>query len=157
MNAWTPLQRELLAVEDVLTQPELLRRQVAGRTLLYVGGNRRVHPVLCEWVRAQQGDLRLHTGVVDLHDPRQHFARALHGVHRVYYPQDRTAEAAARAIAVLAACHGASCHAVRTASVASFLAALVGTAAPEGGVTPEGAGAWAEGGARPGLRCLRHG
>jgi hypothetical protein len=105
-SAWTALQRELLAVEDVLTHPALLRRQVAGRTLLYVGGNRRVHPV--------------------------------------YYPQDRTAAEAARAMAVLSACHGASCHAVRTASVASFLAALMEVGASAGD------------GPRPGLRCPRH-
>lgn len=122
-DAWA-LHSELAAVEDLLVTPARLPALVRGQHFLYVGGSRQTHARLRPLIQSAGGVFQAYAGLVDPADRRSGFEALLPGTHIVCLPLDRHGHDTVAGVLMLCARHGVRCRTLRTASAASFLAAL---------------------------------
>lgn len=96
--------------------------QLAGKTIVYVGGRPGANAVLVALVAAAGGELLVHDGGIE--DRRGMLATLLPRAHIVVFPVDCISHNAMQITKQACARHGIACHPLRTASVASFVELL---------------------------------
>ncbi len=119
------LQRELVAVEQVLLDGEALTRALSGQRLVYVGGRRGSNAALRALVRSAGGDIVHHIGTIDDDGRAKGFASLLAGADRVLCPLDLIDPDSLVALRRLCARHRVPWSALRTSSVTSFIAGVL--------------------------------
>ncbi len=149
----TELGRELAAAEAELRARAqgadedalpALRAALAGRRLLYVGGRPSSNPAIRDLVRRHGGDYQRHDGGIE--DRKGLLAAALAWADLVVFPVDCIDHESALALKRACGRQGKPFVPLRSASVASFAAAVAAAAPPACGDGPPQGGP-----------CLKHG
>lgn len=119
------LQRELLALEQVLLDGEALRRALSGRRLVYVGGRPDSNAALRALVCSAGGEIIHHLGTIDEDGRAKGFASLLAGADRVLCPLDLIDPDSLVAVRRLCARYRVPWSALRTSDVTSFIASVL--------------------------------
>lgn len=142
------LQQELEALEGALLHPPAWAARLKGQRLVYVGGRPRSNAALRSMVQQAGGEFVLHAGLIDDDGRPSRFASLLAGADLVCCALDLIDHDSLAALRRLCARHGVPWRPLRSASVASFVAALSRDGLPPSVAAPAGTGPRA---------CLRHG